>query len=101
MNMNTTTTILAASLLAISLSACVTTSTSSATPEPGPATNQPSPRTIPYPLDTCIVTDNELGSMGDPITSFHGNREVKFCCRPCVRKFDANPDRYLAKLGGL
>jgi len=53
----------------------------------------------PYTADTCIVTDNELGSMGDPVTMVHKGQEVKFCCKPCVSKFKANPDKYLAKLG--
>ena len=52
----------------------------------------------PYPKDTCIVTGNKLGSMGDPITMVHEGQEVKFCCKPCVAKFKANPDKYLSKL---
>ena len=52
----------------------------------------------PYTKDTCIVTDNKLGSMGDPITIVHEGQEVKFCCKPCVAKFKANPDKYLANL---
>jgi len=52
----------------------------------------------PYPLNTCIVTDNELGSMGKIITKRHQGQEVKFCCKPCIKKFDANPAKYLAKL---
>lgn len=52
----------------------------------------------PYPLTTCIVTDNALGSMGDIITTRHGNQEIKFCCKPCVKKFDANPQKYLNKV---
>jgi len=52
----------------------------------------------PYPLSTCIVSDNKLGSMGTPVTKVHQGQEVKFCCEPCVKKFDANPGKYLAKL---
>jgi hypothetical protein len=44
----------------------------------------------PYPLDTCIVTDNALGSMGDPITKVYDGQEIKFCCKPCVAEFEAN-----------
>ncbi len=54
--------------------------------------------TKPYPLKTCIVSDNELGSMGTPITKVHQGQEVKFCCKPCIKKFDAAPAKYLAKL---
>lgn len=52
----------------------------------------------PYPRDTCLVTGNTLGSMGDPVTLVHGDREIKFCCKPCVAKFKADPQKYLSKL---
>jgi hypothetical protein len=52
----------------------------------------------PYPLQTCIVTGNALGSMGDEQRIVHEGREIKFCCKPCVGKFQKNPVKYLAKL---
>ena len=52
----------------------------------------------PYPLDTCIVSDNKLGSMGTPVTKVHQGQEVKFCCEPCVEEFDENPAKFMAKL---
>lgn len=54
--------------------------------------------TKPYPLKNCIVTDNELGSMGTPVTLVHEGQTVKFCCKPCVKKFKAEPQKYLSKL---
>jgi hypothetical protein len=51
-----------------------------------------------YPLKVCIVTDNDLGSMGTPVTLVHDGQAVKFCCKPCVKKFNAEPQKYLAKL---
>ncbi|MES2981510.1 MAG: hypothetical protein V4727_04275 [Verrucomicrobiota bacterium] len=51
-----------------------------------------------YPADTCIVTGNKLGSMGTPITKVYGNQEVKFCCKPCIAKFEKEPQRYLQKI---
>ena len=51
-----------------------------------------------YPLKTCLVTDNELGSMGKVITKVYDGQEIKFCCKPCVKKFHANPEKYLARL---
>jgi len=51
-----------------------------------------------YPLATCLVTDNKLGSMGDPVTKVYNGQEIKFCCQPCVKKFEANPEKYLSKL---
>jgi hypothetical protein len=52
----------------------------------------------PYTADTCILSDNKLGSMGPPVTKVYGNQEVKFCCKPCVAKFEKDPQRYLKKL---
>lgn len=51
-----------------------------------------------YTADTCIVTDNKLGSMGTPVTKVYGDQEVKFCCKPCVAKFEKDPQRYLKKI---
>ena len=52
----------------------------------------------PYPLKTCIVTGNGLGSMGDEQRIVHNGQEIKFCCKPCIAKFKKNPDKYLAKI---
>ncbi|GBL43656.1 hypothetical protein LBMAG55_12770 [Verrucomicrobiota bacterium] len=54
----------------------------------------------PYPLKTCLVTDNDLDSMGERTTVVREGRELKFCCEPCVGKFDKNPATYLPKLAG-
>lgn len=51
-----------------------------------------------YTRDTCIVSDNKLGSMGSPVTKVYGDQQVKFCCKPCIAKFEKNPAKYLAKL---
>lgn len=47
-----------------------------------------------YTSDTCAITDNKLGSMGDPVTKIYGNQEVKFCCKPCVAKYEKNPEKF-------
>ncbi|MDI1311905.1 hypothetical protein [Prosthecobacter sp.] len=54
--------------------------------------------TKPYPLKTCLVSGNTLGSMGDPVTKVYAGQEIKFCCKPCVKKFEANQPKYLSKL---
>lgn len=51
-----------------------------------------------YPLKTCIVTGNDLGSMGDEQRIVYQGQEIKFCCMPCEEKFLKNPAKYLAKL---
>jgi hypothetical protein len=52
----------------------------------------------PYPLDICIVTSNELGSMGDPYVFVHDGQEIKLCCKPCLAEFEENPAKFLALL---
>ena len=40
----------------------------------------------PYPVKYCLVTGNELGSMGDPVTEVYQGQQIKFCCKACVAK---------------
>lgn len=54
--------------------------------------------TKPYPLKTCIVTENDLGSMGDEQRIVYQGQEIKFCCKPCEAKFLGNPTKYLARI---
>ncbi len=35
---------------------------------------------------------------GKPITKVYEGQEIKLCCKPCIKKFEANPAKYLAKL---
>lgn len=53
------------------------------------------PARLAYPLDYCIVTGEALGSMGEPVTLEHEGREIRFCCGSCVKKFKADPQKYL------
>ncbi|MDQ3023132.1 MAG: hypothetical protein M3R04_01910 [bacterium] len=51
-----------------------------------------------YPLTTCVVTDEELGSMGDIVDIVYKNRLVRFCCASCVDEFKSDPAKYLNKI---
>ena len=52
-----------------------------------------------YPLKKCVVSDEALGGdMGPPIDHLYGVRLVRFCCKDCLPKFDADPAKYLAKI---
>ena len=52
-----------------------------------------------YPLKTCVVSGEQLGGdMGKPVVINHKGTEVRFCCKDCVKKFNADPGKYLAKL---
>ena len=52
----------------------------------------------PYPFDECIVSGIKLGTMGDSVRLAYEGQEVKFCCKPCIKKFKAKPDKFLSKL---
>jgi hypothetical protein len=51
-----------------------------------------------YPLETCMVSGEKLGSMGDPINLVVGNRLVKICCAGCEKTVRANPAKYIDQL---
>ncbi|NIP92573.1 MAG: hypothetical protein GWO24_03525 [Akkermansiaceae bacterium] len=52
----------------------------------------------PYPLQVCVVSGEELGSMGKPVIIEHEGTEVRFCCKECLPDFNKDPDKYLAIL---
>lgn len=45
---------------------------------------------------TCPITGGELGSMGKPIPVTLKGQTVYVCCRGCVAKAQADPDKALA-----
>jgi hypothetical protein len=51
-----------------------------------------------YPLTTCVVSDEKLGSMGEPVEVVHEGTTVKFCCKSCIPDFEKDPAKYIAKL---
>lgn len=73
------------------------------TPAPAqPATPAPSTKAVnkPYPLKTCIVSDEDLGSMDEQISIVYEGRIIKFCCKDCIPKFQKDPRKYLKKIEG-
>lgn len=57
------------------------------------------PATRPYPLKTCVVSGDALGGdMGDPVIYKYKGREIRFCCKNCVKDFEKDPAKYLKKL---
>jgi hypothetical protein len=54
----------------------------------------------PYPLDTCIVSDEKLDSMGKPYVFTHEGQEIKMCCKSCLKDFKKDTAKYLKKLEG-
>jgi len=53
----------------------------------------------PYPLKTCIVSDEKLGGdHGEPYVFVHEGQEIKLCCKPCLKDFNKEPAKYLKKI---
>ncbi len=56
-----------------------------------------------YPLKTCLVSDEALGSMGEAAPYIHRvagqpDRVVFVCCDGCIDDFKATPAKFLAKI---
>lgn len=52
----------------------------------------------PYTLETCPVSGQKLGSMGDPVVKEYDGREVRFCCKGCVEPFEKDQAKYWKKI---
>lgn len=52
----------------------------------------------PYTLKICIVSGDKLGEMGDPYVYEYEGREIKFCCKACVKDFKKDTAKYLKKI---
>ena len=46
----------------------------------------------------CPVMDEPLGGMGTPIKVTVGDKPIFLCCRGCIKKVEAEPGKYLAKV---
>ena len=55
-------------------------------------------KATPYPLKTCVVSDAKLGEMGDPYVFTYKGREVKLCCKGCLKTFEKDPAKYIKKM---
>lgn len=51
-----------------------------------------------YPLKTCPVSGQQLGSMGDPAEMVIAGRFVRLCCPPCERRLHEDPARFIAQI---
>ncbi len=65
-----------------------------------PAADKKADKPKPYPLDTCIVTDEKLGADPSmkPHVFTHEGREVKLCCKSCLKEFNKDKAKYVAKI---
>jgi hypothetical protein len=56
------------------------------------------PKAKPYPIETCIVSGEKLGEMGSPYVFVHEKREIKLCCKGCLKDFKKDSAKYVKKL---
>ncbi|CAN5892214.1 hypothetical protein BH11VER1_BH11VER1_01050 [soil metagenome] len=47
-----------------------------------------------YPLQTCVISGEKLGSMGAPVKVSHDGTEVQLCCKNCIEDFNKDPAKY-------
>ncbi|MBX6312049.1 MAG: hypothetical protein IRY99_03885 [Isosphaeraceae bacterium] len=47
-------------------------------------------------LKVCPVSGEDLGSMGPPLKVSRGDRSTFICCKGCLKKVQADPDKYLS-----
>jgi len=110
-------------LAAFLLAACATTTPATApatkvsaspptAPSPAPTTSQPpvssfketariekeGASVVPYPFDNCAVIQKAFDSKGPKHRRIYKGHEVLFCCTPCVRAFDSNPEPYMPRI---
>jgi len=54
----------------------------------------------PYPLDTCVVSDEKIGADPGmkPYAFTHEGREIKLCCKGCLKDFNKDKAKYVKKI---
>lgn len=63
------------------------------------ADQKPAAKAKPYPLKTCVVSDEKFGGdMGDPYVFIHEGRQVKLCCKGCLDDFKKDSAKYVKKM---
>lgn len=69
------------------------------------STDTAHPEGVPagYPLKTCVVSGEELGSMGKPIEYVvkrdgQPDRKIYLCCKMCIGKVKKDPEKYLKEI---
>ena len=51
-----------------------------------------------YPLNTCVVSHDSLGGMGETVDALYEGQLIRFCCKGCVKSFNKNPEKYLKEI---
>jgi YHS domain-containing protein len=88
--------LIVASCAAQSPQASGTAATQTAAVEKEKPKSAPKPK--PYPLETCLVSGEDLDEMDERVATVHEGQTFEFCCKPCLAKFRKEPGKYVAKL---
>lgn len=61
------------------------------------AADSKAPEGVPasYPLKKCVISDDPLGEMGNPVKVTYEDTDVYLCCKSCVKDFKKDPARYV------
>jgi hypothetical protein len=51
-----------------------------------------------YPLETCVVSGEKLGGMGEPVDYLYGTRLYRLCCGGCKKAVAKDADGLWAKI---
>lgn len=54
--------------------------------------------TKPHKPGTCVVSGEELGSMGKYVEVIHDHIEVLLCCKSFLKDFNKDPSKYMAMI---
>lgn len=82
-------------LSAICLASCATTTAPAGA---APVAKKAAPKPKPYPLETCLVTGDDLDEMDERVSTVYDGQVFEFCCKPCLKKFHKNPAKYVKML---
>lgn len=89
------------SLLAFGLASCaspVPAATAETASASAKVTKKTAAKPKPYPLETCLVTGDDLDDMDDRVSTVYEGQTFEFCCKPCLKKFYKNPGKYVKSL---
>jgi YHS domain-containing protein len=86
--------------LSFGLASCATSQPSRAgiNIEKTVANRVPASKPKPYPLETCLVSGDDLDDMDDRVSIVYEGQTFEFCCKPCVKKFYKDPGKYVKAL---
>lgn len=51
-----------------------------------------------YPMTTCVVSGDKLGQMEAPTVIHYQGKEVRLCCKECLKDFEKDPAKYMQRL---